>query len=50
MTALERAEIESRADRCLRRGELGEALAMFQTLTAAFPEDESPGGSEGRDD
>ena len=39
MTALERAEIESRADRCLRRGELGEALAMFQTLTAAFPED-----------
>lgn len=40
MTQQERAELESRADRCVRRGELSEALALYGSLTQAFPGDD----------
>lgn len=36
----ERPEIEARAERCLRRGELGEALRLYRALIEQFPEDE----------
>ncbi len=39
MTAEERDEIESRGDRALRRGELAEAVTLFESLAAAFPDD-----------
>ncbi|XXF74993.1 tetratricopeptide repeat protein [Myxococcaceae bacterium GXIMD 01537] len=39
MTPAARAELEARAERCLRRGELDEALAHFETLVREFPED-----------
>src|SRR5438093_10309963 len=39
MTPEQRAEVESRADRALRRGELSEALALYQSVAGAFPGD-----------
>jgi tetratricopeptide (TPR) repeat protein len=39
VTADERGEIEGRADRALRRGELAGAMALYQQLAAAFPDD-----------
>ncbi|MBX5484542.1 MAG: hypothetical protein IRZ16_22190 [Myxococcaceae bacterium] len=39
MTPEERQETERRAERCVRRGELSEALALYRALAAAFPED-----------
>ncbi len=40
MTPADRQLIESRAERCLRRGELSEAFSLFRELIAAFPADE----------
>jgi tetratricopeptide (TPR) repeat protein len=39
MSPEQRAEIESRADRHLRRGELSQAVTGFQAILAAFPQD-----------
>lgn len=39
MTNDERGELEARADRCVRRGELGEALQLLGTIARAFPND-----------
>ncbi len=39
MTADERDTLEAKADRAMRRGELSTALALFQQLCAAFPND-----------
>ena len=39
MTSAARADLEARAERCLRRGELDEALAHFETLARDYPED-----------
>ena len=39
MTADERAETESRADRSKRRGELAQALAGYRSILTAFPDD-----------
>jgi len=39
MSPADRQAIESRAERCLRRGELSEAFALFRELVAAFPDD-----------
>jgi tetratricopeptide (TPR) repeat protein len=39
MTNEERAELETRADRCIRRGELGKALTLLETISRAFPSD-----------
>lgn len=39
MTPAARAELEARAERCLRRGEMDEALAHLETLARDFPED-----------
>ncbi|MCY1077875.1 hypothetical protein [Archangium lansingense] len=36
-----RAEMVAHAERALRRGELNEALSLFETLCRAFPEDEA---------
>lgn len=41
MTSAARADLEARAERCLRRGELDEALACFETLARDNPEDAS---------
>jgi hypothetical protein len=41
MTIQERTEVESRADRSLRRGDLSEALVLYRALSAAFPLDET---------
>ncbi len=41
MTPAERTELETRADRCVRRGELAEALALYRSLCAAFPNEGS---------
>lgn len=41
MTPAERTELETRADRCVRRGELSEALALYRSLCAAFPDEAS---------
>ncbi len=34
-----RADLEVRADRALRRGEVSEALALFEQLASAYPDD-----------
>ncbi len=39
MTPDVRAETESRAERALRRGDLAEAVGLYETLLAAFPGD-----------
>ncbi|MBI3181930.1 MAG: tetratricopeptide repeat protein [Myxococcales bacterium] len=39
MTPSERSELEARADRCVRRGELADALGLYQAITAAFPDE-----------
>ncbi|AGC45215.1 hypothetical protein MYSTI_03909 [Myxococcus stipitatus DSM 14675] len=39
MTPAARVEMEARADRALRRGELAEALHLYETLAHAFPQD-----------
>lgn len=39
MSPADRQALEARADRCLRRGELSEAFALYRELTAAFPGD-----------
>jgi tetratricopeptide (TPR) repeat protein len=39
MTPADRQTLESRAERCLRRGELSEAFTLFRELVAAFPND-----------
>lgn len=39
MTPAERQDLESRADRHLRRGELGDAWALARRLADAFPDD-----------
>ncbi|MDP1915198.1 MAG: tetratricopeptide repeat protein [Myxococcales bacterium] len=39
MSPADRQAHESRAERCLRRGELSEAFALFRQLVAAFPDD-----------
>lgn len=36
---VDRASLETQAERSLRRGELSEALSLFQSLAAAFPGD-----------
>jgi tetratricopeptide (TPR) repeat protein len=41
MTAEQRAEMEARATRALRRGEMTEALALLEAVLRAFPEDEA---------
>lgn len=41
MTKAERFEIEARADRCLRRGELAEALSLYERISSHFPDDAS---------
>lgn len=41
MTPADRQLVESRAERCLRRGELSEAFSLFKELIAAFPEDDA---------
>jgi tetratricopeptide (TPR) repeat protein len=40
MTSDERTESEARADRALRRGELSSALALYQAIADAFPDDD----------
>lgn len=37
--APDRQALESRAERCLRRGELSEAFALFRELVASYPHD-----------
>jgi tetratricopeptide (TPR) repeat protein len=39
MTPEARADMVARAERALRRGELSEALGLFETLSQRFPED-----------
>lgn len=39
MTPADRHSLETRAERCLRRGELSEAFSLFRELVAAFPDD-----------
>jgi tetratricopeptide (TPR) repeat protein len=39
MSPGDRQALESRAERCLRRGELSEAFALFRELVAVFPDD-----------
>src|SRR5256885_1241082 len=39
VTADERNEAESKADRALRRGELSTALTLYQTIASTFPKD-----------
>jgi tetratricopeptide (TPR) repeat protein len=41
MTNEERAELEARADRFTRRGEMGHALALLESIARAFPNDET---------
>ncbi|NOJ93583.1 hypothetical protein D7W82_13610 [Corallococcus sp. CA049B] len=41
MTPAVRADMEARADRALRRGELAEAYELFEHLLAAFPREEA---------
>jgi tetratricopeptide (TPR) repeat protein len=43
MTSAERADLESRADRYRRRGELARALELYRRIHAAFPADEGVG-------
>lgn len=44
MTAEERADLEGRAERAKRRGEMSEALALLEQVSRAFPEDEALSG------
>ncbi|WP_164001979.1 hypothetical protein [Pyxidicoccus caerfyrddinensis] len=39
MNPAARADMEARADRALRRGELAEALHLYESLARAFPDD-----------
>lgn len=39
MTPEDRAATENRAERCLRRGEWSEALALYESVARAFPAD-----------
>ncbi len=39
MTPAERSELEARAERCIRRGELSDAVGLYRALCAAHPED-----------
>ena len=48
MTADERAETESRADRALRRGDLSTALSLYQAVAASFPQDAAVQGKLSR--
>jgi tetratricopeptide (TPR) repeat protein len=41
MTPEARAEMQARADRALRRGELAEAVGLYETLVQQFPQDEA---------
>jgi tetratricopeptide (TPR) repeat protein len=41
MTPETRAELQARAERAKRRGELAEAVSLYETLARAFPEDEA---------
>jgi tetratricopeptide (TPR) repeat protein len=41
MTPEVRAETQNRAERALRRGELSEAVSLYETLCQAFPGDEA---------
>lgn len=41
MSPEERASIVSTAERALRRGDLSQALRLFQSVAAAFPDDEA---------
>lgn len=36
---MDRAELEARAERALRRGEMSEALALYEELAAEFPDE-----------
>ncbi|MBF5040993.1 tetratricopeptide repeat protein [Aggregicoccus sp. 17bor-14] len=44
MTPDVRAETESRAERALRRGDLSEAVSLYESLVAAFPADAALAG------
>jgi|CXWL01.1.fsa_nt_gi hypothetical protein len=39
MTPDERTELEAKADRARRRGELSQALALYSQIMAAYPHD-----------
>lgn len=39
MTAVERADLEARAERAKRRGDMAEALALLQEVSRAHPDD-----------
>ncbi|WP_224369931.1 tetratricopeptide repeat protein [Hyalangium versicolor] len=41
MTLEARAEMQARAERALRRGELAEAVGLYETLVQQFPHDEA---------
>lgn len=41
MTPEARAEMQARADRALRRGELAEAVGLYEALAQQFPQDEA---------
>jgi tetratricopeptide (TPR) repeat protein len=41
MTPEARAEMQARAERALRRGELAEAVGLYEQLAQAFPEDQA---------
>lgn len=41
MTNDERVELEARADRFTRRGEMGHAIALLESISRAFPSDEA---------
>ncbi len=41
MTPEARAEMQARAERALRRGELAEAVGLYETLVQQFPQDEA---------
>lgn len=41
MTLEARAEMQTRAERALRRGELAEAVGLYETLVQQFPQDEA---------
>jgi tetratricopeptide (TPR) repeat protein len=41
MTLEARAEMQARAERALRRGELAEAVSLYETLVRDFPSDEA---------
>lgn len=41
MTPEARAEMQARAERALRRGELSDAVSLYETLVQTFPSDEA---------